>query len=114
MSYETILLDVQGRVGLITLNRPQALNALNAQLINELNQALDTLERNPEHRLHRADRLEKSLRRRRRHQGNGRADLPADLSRRPVQREPIAWPTVASRSSRPSTASPWAAAVSWR
>ena len=28
MSYETILLDIKGRVGLITLNRPQALNAL--------------------------------------------------------------------------------------
>ena len=48
MSYETILLDVQGRVGLITLNRPSALNALNAQLISELNQALDSLEANPE------------------------------------------------------------------
>lgn len=48
MSYETILLDVQGRVGLITLNRPQALNALNAQLVSELNQALDSLEANPE------------------------------------------------------------------
>ncbi|NBA97696.1 enoyl-CoA hydratase [Pseudomonas sp. R5(2019)] len=44
MSYETILLEVRGRVGLITLNRPQALNALNAQIISELNQALDTLE----------------------------------------------------------------------
>jgi len=44
MAFETILLDIQGRVGLVTLNRPQALNALNAQLINELNQALDQLE----------------------------------------------------------------------
>ena len=44
MSYETILLDIHGHVGLITLNRPQALNALNAQLIREVNQALDTLE----------------------------------------------------------------------
>lgn len=44
MAFETILLDIKGRVGLITLNRPQALNALNAQLINELNQALDQLE----------------------------------------------------------------------
>ena len=47
MSYETILLQVQDRVGLITLNRPQALNALNAQLVSELNQALDELEANP-------------------------------------------------------------------
>lgn len=41
MGYETILTEIRGRVGLITLNRPQALNALNAQLIGELNRALD-------------------------------------------------------------------------
>jgi enoyl-CoA hydratase len=44
MNYETILLEIHGRVGLITLNRPQALNALNAQLVSEVNQALDGLE----------------------------------------------------------------------
>ncbi|WP_033063139.1 enoyl-CoA hydratase [Pseudomonas sp. GM48] len=44
MSYETILLEIHGRVGLITLNRPQALNALNAQIVSELNHALDGLE----------------------------------------------------------------------
>jgi enoyl-CoA hydratase len=44
MTYETILLETHGRVGLITLNRPQALNALNAQLVSEVNQALDELE----------------------------------------------------------------------
>ncbi|VVP84326.1 putative enoyl-CoA hydratase echA8 [Pseudomonas fluorescens] len=44
MTYETILLEIHGRVGLITLNRPQALNALNAQLVSEVNQALDALE----------------------------------------------------------------------
>jgi enoyl-CoA hydratase len=46
MSYEMILMEVRGRVGLITLNRPQALNALNAQLVSELNQALDLLDAN--------------------------------------------------------------------
>lgn len=46
MGYETILMEVRGRVGLITLNRPQALNALNAQLVSELNQALDVLDAN--------------------------------------------------------------------
>ncbi|MDD2101953.1 enoyl-CoA hydratase [Pseudomonas putida] len=44
MNYETILLETHGRVGLITLNRPQALNALNAQIVRELNQALDGFE----------------------------------------------------------------------
>ena len=36
MSYETILVETKGRVGLIRLNRPQALNALNNALIGEL------------------------------------------------------------------------------
>ncbi|NUU35877.1 enoyl-CoA hydratase [Pseudomonas sp. C2B4] len=44
MNYETILLETHGRVGLITLNRPQALNALNAQIVSELNHALDGFE----------------------------------------------------------------------
>jgi len=35
-AYETILVETRGRVGLITLNRPEALNALNAQLVAEL------------------------------------------------------------------------------
>ncbi|WP_416423580.1 enoyl-CoA hydratase [Pseudomonas sp. App30] len=44
MAYHTLLLETRGRVGLVTLNRPEALNALNAQLISELNQALDVLD----------------------------------------------------------------------
>lgn len=48
MAFETILLDIHGKVGLITLNRPQALNALNAQIIAEINQALDQLEQDPQ------------------------------------------------------------------
>ncbi len=47
MTYETILTEVRDRVALITLNRPKALNALNAQLIDELNHALDGFERDP-------------------------------------------------------------------
>ncbi|HEN8711683.1 MULTISPECIES: enoyl-CoA hydratase [Pseudomonas] len=47
MAFETILLDIHDKVGLITLNRPQALNALNAQIVSEINQALDQLERDP-------------------------------------------------------------------
>ncbi|GGY59489.1 enoyl-CoA hydratase [Marinobacter zhanjiangensis] len=48
MAYDTIVTEVKGRVGLITLNRPKALNALNSQLIEELNLALDEYERNPD------------------------------------------------------------------
>jgi enoyl-CoA hydratase len=44
MAFETVLFDKRGSVGLITLKRPQALNALSAQLISELNQVLDQCE----------------------------------------------------------------------
>jgi enoyl-CoA hydratase len=44
MVFETILVETRDKVGLITLNRPQALNALNSALLNEVNQALDTFE----------------------------------------------------------------------
>jgi enoyl-CoA hydratase len=40
MPYEMILTETRGRVGLITLNRPKALNALCDQLMDELGQAL--------------------------------------------------------------------------
>ena len=44
MAYENIIAEKKGRVGLITLNRAKALNALNAALIAELEQALDSFE----------------------------------------------------------------------
>lgn len=47
MTYETILTEIRGHVGLVTLNRPKALNALNAELIGELAHALDAFEENP-------------------------------------------------------------------
>jgi enoyl-CoA hydratase len=40
MAYQDILVEQRGRVGLISLNRPQALNALNARLNAELGQAV--------------------------------------------------------------------------
>jgi enoyl-CoA hydratase len=44
MSFETIVIETRGRVGLIRLNRPQALNALNSMLIGELGQAVEAFE----------------------------------------------------------------------
>lgn len=44
MAFETIIAETRGRVGLVTLHRPQALNALNRQLISELSIALDGFE----------------------------------------------------------------------
>ena len=44
MAYETIIVESKDRVGIIRLNRPDALNALNAQLIEEMRQALDGFE----------------------------------------------------------------------
>jgi len=44
MSYENILVETRGRVGVVTLNRPKALNALSPELMNELTHALDAFE----------------------------------------------------------------------
>ncbi|HEV7368430.1 enoyl-CoA hydratase [Arenibaculum sp.] len=48
MAYENILVETRGRVGLITLNRPKALNALSDKLVTELGQAVDAFEADPE------------------------------------------------------------------
>lgn len=48
MQWNTIELSLNNGVGLITLNRPKALNALNSELINEINLALDQLEKDPD------------------------------------------------------------------
>ena len=45
MAYETILTETRGRVGLLTLNRPKALNALNSQLLSEVLEAMQAFER---------------------------------------------------------------------
>ena len=51
MSYETIIVETKGKVGIIRLNRPQALNALNAKVNEELTAAIDAFEADDEHRL---------------------------------------------------------------
>jgi enoyl-CoA hydratase len=45
MPYEMILTETRGRVGLITLNRPKALNALNNQLMSEVMDALNAFDK---------------------------------------------------------------------
>jgi enoyl-CoA hydratase len=46
MAYENIRFETHGKVALIALNRPKALNALNSALIGDLNHALDECEAN--------------------------------------------------------------------
>ncbi len=47
MTYKSILVEIQGKVGVIRLNRPQALNALNSELIGEMAKAFDGFEADP-------------------------------------------------------------------
>ena len=44
MSYENILVRTEGRVGIVQLNRPKALNALNSDIMHELCAALDAFD----------------------------------------------------------------------
>ena len=44
MTYQNIIVETKGRVGIIRLNRPQALNALNKALIDELTRAIETFD----------------------------------------------------------------------
>jgi enoyl-CoA hydratase len=44
MSYENVIVETRGKVGLIRLNRPQALNALNRALVADLTKAIDAFE----------------------------------------------------------------------
>jgi enoyl-CoA hydratase len=48
MTYENILVERDGAVGIVTLNRPKVLNALNPQLLTELVDALEEFDRDPE------------------------------------------------------------------
>jgi enoyl-CoA hydratase len=46
MSYQHVLVETQGQVGIVTLNRPDALNALSNGLLRDLVAALDSFENN--------------------------------------------------------------------
>ena len=76
--YKTILVEQRGAVTLVTLNRPQALNALNSEVLKELIAAFGAYDADASAALPGADRLREGVRRRRRHQGNasqGFADM---------------------------------------
>jgi enoyl-CoA hydratase len=47
MSYQHIIVETRGKVGIVRLNRPAALNALNTALIGELASAIDGFEADP-------------------------------------------------------------------
>src|SRR3546814_15724418 len=47
MAYETLLVETRGAVTLVTLNRPQALNALNSQVLEDLIAAFAAYEADP-------------------------------------------------------------------
>jgi enoyl-CoA hydratase len=47
MAYETIIAETRGKVGLVTLNRPKALNALNSAVLSEILAAMQAFEANP-------------------------------------------------------------------
>ena len=48
MAYQTLLVEIADRVGLIRLNRPEALNALNALTLDELATAIGAMDSDPE------------------------------------------------------------------
>ena len=47
MFYQTIILEIEEAVAILTLNRPETLNAISPAMIAELLQALDEVEKSP-------------------------------------------------------------------
>jgi hypothetical protein len=77
MIYETILVETRGRVQLITLDRPHALNALNTQLTVDVIDAVSG--RFLRDRLHRHNRILQSVCSRCRYQGNAGPNVWPDV-----------------------------------
>ncbi|OFW00986.1 MAG: hypothetical protein A3H94_01800 [Acidobacteria bacterium RIFCSPLOWO2_02_FULL_60_20] len=48
MSYENLVIDISERIATVTVNRPQVLNALNAQTVDEMDRCWQELEQNPD------------------------------------------------------------------
>ncbi|MGJ8582714.1 MAG: enoyl-CoA hydratase [Marinosulfonomonas sp.] len=51
MAYKSIIVDIEDNIALITLNRPDAMNALNLEMLNELGTALQEADANPKVRV---------------------------------------------------------------
>ena len=51
MNYQHLLIEISDKIAVVTLNRPQALNALNKELLGEISSFLDEAENNPEIRV---------------------------------------------------------------
>ncbi len=48
MAYKNVIVETQGKVGLIRFNRPQALNALNTEMVGEMAEAIAGFEADPD------------------------------------------------------------------
>jgi enoyl-CoA hydratase len=48
VAYQNLIVETKDRIGIIKINRPKALNALNTQTIQELENAVEELSENPE------------------------------------------------------------------
>ena len=51
MEYKTIKYTVDGYIGRLTISRPEALNALNSEVLNELNRVLCEIKENKDLRV---------------------------------------------------------------
>ncbi|MBS7525400.1 short-chain-enoyl-CoA hydratase [Fusibacter paucivorans] len=48
MQFETLTIAIENRIGILTVNRPKALNALNSQVLEDLEKAVEAIEANKE------------------------------------------------------------------
>ncbi|MCW9066232.1 MAG: enoyl-CoA hydratase-related protein, partial [Ignavibacteriaceae bacterium] len=48
MNYQNILFEIKNHTGIVTINRPDKLNALNGQTISELEDVFNSIKNNPE------------------------------------------------------------------